>query len=69
MKNLQIDETDLKVLFLHTKCAYGNMTFEDWKIECKKSYISYFENKELYNNKRYTYSEFVNAQIIAMTSL
>lgn len=65
--NLSIEINDLKALFTHTRCAYGNMTFENWCKECKKSYLSYFNNKELFNNCKYTYSQFVNAQIIAIT--
>ena len=62
-----IDQNDLKTLFTHTRGAYGNMTFDSWVIECKKSYKSYFNNKPLFSNKHYTYSQFVNAQIIAIT--
>lgn len=65
--NLSIDVNDLKTLFAHTKFAYGNMSFFTWCSECKKSYISYFNNKELFNNRKYTYSQFVNAQILAIT--
>jgi hypothetical protein len=65
--DLNIEQEDLKVLFIHTRAAYGNMTFENWSKECKKSYMSYFNNKPLFSNKKYTYSQFVNAQIIALT--
>lgn len=65
--DLRIDLEDLKVLFAHTKAAYGNMSFSNWCKECEKSYISYFNNKELFNRRKYTYSQFVNAQIIAIT--
>lgn len=65
--NLSIDINDLKTLFAHTKGAYPNLTFFAWCNECKKSYISYFENKELFNVRKYTYSQFVNAQILAIT--
>ena len=58
--NLKIDENDLKVLYSHTKGAYNHLTFEEWKDECKKSYISYFNNKALFNVRKYTYSQFVN---------
>ena len=64
--DLRIETEDLKVLFSHTKGAYGNMTFAKWCEECKKSYLSYFNNKELFNNRKYTYSQFVNAQILAI---
>ena len=64
--NLQITQEDLKVLFSHTKSAYGNMSFKNWKKECLKSYMSYFNNKSLFNNKKYTYSQFVNAQVISL---
>jgi len=65
--DLRIEQDDLKALFAHTRYAYENITFESWKKECKKSYISYFNNKELFSNRKYTYSQFVNAQIIAIT--
>tara|TARA_R100000935_G_C2745350_1_gene127580 strand:+ start:101 stop:319 length:219 start_codon:yes stop_codon:yes gene_type:complete len=64
--NLKIDQKDLLALFSHTKGAYGNMTFLTWSKECLSSYITYFNNKALFNNKKYTYSEFVNAQILAI---
>lgn len=65
--DLRIDQDDLKALFTHTRSAYGNMTFANWCKECEKSYMSYFNNKELFNKRKYTYSQFVNAQIIALT--
>jgi hypothetical protein len=65
--NLKIEEEDLKILFIHTKAAYGGMSFNDWKKDCKKSYLSYFENKPLFSKKKYTYSQFVNTQIISLT--
>lgn len=65
--DLRIDQEDLKVLFSHTKNAYGNMSFENWSKECEKSYMSYFNNKKLFSNRKYTYSQFVNAQILAIT--
>lgn len=65
--NLTISTNDLKTLFLHTQGAYNGLSFYDWCKECKKSYLSYFNNKPLYNNKKYTYSQFVNAQIKAIT--
>tara|TARA_R110000822_G_scaffold303876_1_gene428829 strand:- start:79 stop:285 length:207 start_codon:yes stop_codon:yes gene_type:complete len=65
--NLQIKQEDLKVLFSHTKSAYGNMSFKNWKKECLKSYMSYFNNKSIFNNRKYNYSQFVNAQVLAIT--
>ena len=65
--DLRINQDELKVLFIHTRYAYGNITFISWEKECKKSYMSYFNNKELFSNRQYTYSQFVNAQIIALT--
>lgn len=64
--NLKINNEDLKALYLQTKGAYKNISFTDWCKECQKSYISYFNNKEIFIYKKYTYSEFVNAQIIAL---
>ena len=64
--DMKIDRNDLEALFTHTRSAYENITFENWAIECKNSYISYFENKELFSHRQYTYSQFVNAQIIAL---
>ena len=65
--NLTIDQEDLKILFTHTGCAYPNMTFKSWAEECRKSYLSYFNNKTLFSNRKYTYSQWVNAQIISIT--
>lgn len=64
--NLKIDQNDLKVLFSHVRGVYGKMSFETWCEECEKSYMSYFNNKDMFMNNRYTYSEFVNAQVIAL---
>tara|TARA_R110000787_G_scaffold203084_2_gene313614 strand:- start:1465 stop:1674 length:210 start_codon:yes stop_codon:yes gene_type:complete len=64
--NLQITQEDLKVLFSHTQNAYKSFSFEQWKKECLKSYMSYFNNKDLFNNRKYTYSQFVNAQVMSL---
>jgi hypothetical protein len=64
--NLKIEQEDLKVLFVHTKDAYPNMSFENWCKDCEKSYMLYFNNKEIYNKKRYTYSQWVNSQILLL---
>ena len=64
--NLKIDKSDLKLLWFYTKGAYNNITFDYWCKESLKSYQSYFNNKELFKNRRYTYSQFVNAQILAI---
>jgi len=64
--DLRIEKKDLKVLFAHTKGAYGKMTFLNWCKDCEKSYISYFNNKQIFNKNKYTYSQFVNAQILAI---
>lgn len=65
--DLKIKQDDLLTLFAHTRFAYGNITFASWSKECKNGYISYFNNKELFNRKEYTYSQWVNAQIIYLT--
>ena len=64
--NLKIDQKDLLALFSHTKGAYGNMTFSNWCKESMKSYMVYLKRIEQLNLKKYTYSEFVNAQILAI---
>lgn len=65
--DLRIDSDDLKALFVLTRFAYGNMTFKNWYKECEKSYKNYFKNKVLFSKKMYTYSQWVNAQIIKLT--
>lgn len=65
--DLKINQKDLKVLFAHTKGAYKGMSFDDWSKECYKSYMSYYNNKVMYGYNRYTYSQFVNAQILAIS--
>ena len=61
--DFKIDQEDLKALFVLTRFAYGNMTFNSWVEECKNSYASFVKNKE--NPK--TFSQWVNGQIIALT--
>ena len=64
MKNIdfKIDLEDLQALYIHTRQAYGNMTFDSWLLECKKAYKQYLTNRE--NPK--TFSQWVNGQIIAL---
>ena len=64
--DMRIDQDDLKAIYVHTRAAYGNITFQDWCQESEKSYMAYFKNKELYSTRQYTYSQFVNAQILAI---
>lgn len=64
--DLRISQDDLKALYLATRAAYGNMTFSNWCQECEESYMTYFNNKELFGKRQYTYSQFVNAQISAI---
>ena len=64
--NLKIELDDLKALFTHTRGAYQNMTFADWSEECVKSYMIYFNHEDIRRNSKYTYSQWVNAQIIAL---
>jgi len=64
--DMRITQDDLKALFIHTRAAYGNITFQDWCKESEESYITYYNNKELYSKRKYTYSQFVNAQILAI---
>mgnify|MGYP003625244411 FL=1 len=65
--DLRIDQDDLKALYVWIGGAYSNMSYTNWCEDCAKSYMSYFNNKELFNYRKYTYSEWVNAQIIAIS--
>jgi len=67
---LKIEDQDLRILFL--KSEYTNFSkqgFENFVIECKKSYLDYYNrninNLEKYGNPK-TYSQWVNVQIIAL---
>jgi hypothetical protein len=64
--DMRISQDDLKALFVHTRAAYGNMTFSNWCQESEESYMTYFNNKELFGKRKYTYTQFVNAQILAI---
>ena len=64
--DMTITKDDLKALYVHTRVAYGNMTFAKWCQESEESYMTYYNNKELYIKRKYTYSQFVNAQILAI---
>lgn len=57
------DLEDLKVLFVHTKEAYGKTTFNEWMKETKEAYDSFAKGKE--NVK--TFSQWINGQILALT--
>lgn len=64
MKNLNIENGDLKTLFIHTRHAYGNMTFDNWVLQCKNDYDKYVMGSTYCK----TFSQWVNGQIIALTS-
>tara|TARA_R110000765_G_scaffold389357_1_gene481797 strand:- start:45 stop:254 length:210 start_codon:yes stop_codon:yes gene_type:complete len=65
--NLKIELDDLKALFTQSTSTNTNMTFADWSEECVKSYMIYFNNGIIIKSlPKYTYSEWVNAQIIAL---
>ena len=64
--DFKVDKKELEILYAYTKGAYKGLTFEQWSKECEKSYMSYFNNKELFNIRKYTYSQFVSSQIIAL---
>jgi hypothetical protein len=61
--NFSIEQDDLKALFVHTRVAYGNMTFGQWVEEVKSAYSIFATGK---SDVR-TFSQWVNAQIIALT--
>lgn len=60
--DLTINQDDLKALYVHTRFAYGNLTFDQWAKEIKKAYIDFAKNQD--NPK--TYSQWVNGQILAL---
>ena len=57
---------DLQTLFIHTRGAYNNINFQEWSKEAEKSYLSYFNNKELFSYRKYSYSQWVNSQVVAL---
>lgn len=61
--DLTIDMQDLKILFLHTQHAYQGYTFDMFCEEVKGTYINNYLPDRI-NPK--TFSEWVNAQIIAI---
>lgn len=70
MKDLNIELQDLRILFLKSECIdFSKQGFESFVIECKKSYLEYY-NRNINNINRYgnpkTYSQWVNGQIIAL---
>ena len=72
MKNLnfEIENDDLKILYLHTCDAYKLMSFDKWIIESKNAYKEYY-NRNLNDLQKYgtpkTFSQWVNGQIISLT--
>jgi len=67
MKNLdlKIDNLDLKTLYLITEAAYVfNISFNSWCLTVEEDYLEYAAKKE----SPKTFSQWVNGQIIALTS-
>jgi hypothetical protein len=66
--NLTIDQDDLKCLFIACKLEVSFATFEK---DCYNSYRDYYSrninNVQVYGEPK-TFSQWVNAQIIALTS-
>jgi hypothetical protein len=70
MKDLTIELQDLRILFLKSEYTkFSKQGFEAFVIECKKSYLEYY-NRNINNINRYgnpkTYSQWVNGQIIVL---
>lgn len=68
--DLDIDTQDLQILYLHTKQAYNNCSFEVWCKHTAKAFTDYYK-RNLANLEKFgkpkTYSEWVNGQILALT--
>lgn len=68
--NFEIDNDDLKILYLHTCNAYKGMSFEKWVINQKDAFKQYC-NRNLNDLQKYgtpkTFSQWVNGQIISLT--
>lgn len=59
----EIDQQDLRILYLHTKGCYGDKSFNSWLEHCKASYNKY----AMSTTYAKTFSQWVNGQIIALT--
>jgi len=63
--NLQIDNNDLKILYIKTSFLYAN--FDEFKKECKQSYVEYYDKKTHSNSENIkTFSQWINGQIITL---
>ena len=56
------DSDLLKTLYLHTKNAFNNITFDKWLLEAKNNYMGYFNSGRC--NK--TFEQWINGQISAI---
>ena len=64
--NYSIAQEDLKALYLLSKNAFGNMSFDVWCESVRGSYLQYVKsNRESHK----TFSQWVNGQIIALTQI
>ena len=68
--SLQIENQDLRILFLKTSTtSFSLKGFNDFIKECEDAYLDYFNrninNLEKYGNPK-TYSQWVNGQIISL---
>ena len=64
MKNFKIDKQDLLALQAASFCVSGHLSFSIFEDQCKKDYAKYTLGRE--NPK--TFSQWVNAQTVALTT-
>jgi len=61
-KDLKINPKDLKILYALTRDEdeVGDVTFEEFEIKCKKSYMLYKKLSTWFTNPNYNYSQYIN---------
>jgi len=64
--NYSIDQDDLKALYLLSKNAFGNMTFNEWCNATRNAYLEYAKSNR---DSPHTFSQWVNGQTIALTQI
>jgi len=65
LKDLKINPKDLKILYALTRDEdeVGDVTFKEFEIKCKKSYMLYKKLSTWFTNPNYNYSQFINNMI------
>tara|TARA_R110000772_G_scaffold6250_5_gene21937 strand:- start:825 stop:1037 length:213 start_codon:yes stop_codon:yes gene_type:complete len=66
--NFNIDQDDLKALFITTRDSHKKgVNLKNWTNNCEANYEMYFERQIQLNQKPKTFTQWINGQTLALT--